>query len=106
MVPLNLVDFWQISPEGAKQFRHLSTRKQKPRRRKAVPKARATALEINLVTACPGYSSHNTKLLFWPEVKPKTFRMDAVIGVGPGGPSAMDISRRAVPGTLKAFFKV
>lgn len=27
MVPLNLVDLWQISPECAKQFRHLSSRK-------------------------------------------------------------------------------
>ncbi|KAL7954703.1 hypothetical protein V8C34DRAFT_308111 [Trichoderma compactum] len=31
MAPISLVDFWQISPEGAKQFRQLSSRRSSAR---------------------------------------------------------------------------
>ena len=41
VVPLNLIDFWQVSPEGAKQFRHLSSRKQSNRKAKPKPRVKA-----------------------------------------------------------------
>lgn len=76
MVPLSLVDFWQISPEGAKQFRQLSSRRSASRKSKGKQPA-----VVSVRAATMGRDSHNTSLIGNRKFNPKSFRLPVVMTV-------------------------
>ncbi|KAF7550342.1 hypothetical protein G7046_g8048 [Stylonectria norvegica] len=82
MVLLNLIELWQISPEGAKQMRHLSSRKTEPRKKSKSKKAHGVVgAQLSSVgrAANPDYA--NTLRLTYGACQ-RTYRVDITVEYG------------------------
>lgn len=81
MVPLNLVEFWQVSPEGAKQFRHLSSRKVNRRKTKG-KQPEGTLGARSAVIEEVGSEFRHTYRLARGVAHLRTYRVDVTIAFG------------------------
>lgn len=79
---MNLSEFWQISPQGAKQLRHLSSCETNRRKKRAISPM-VVGVNAAAITSDGGPAYANTLRLAQLSPMLKSFRIDASIQFGP-----------------------